>query len=309
MVPTLQDDVRRFVIAPAKTVTAGLAVLSTLSPHEWLCGLFFVTIWVQLVQAVGFYARDTLLILFLLTVNAAALGLGASQENEFHSRLRFLFYPIAMNLVYFILATAVPAIHPRLEDDALQRIDAWLIGTNLSLRMEPWIHPVLTEGLSFCYLWYLFYLFSSQARYFCTDLKLLKKFYTGLFSIYGIGFIGYSTVPALGPHLSMADQFSVPLEGWWFTALTSEIVLLASNRVDIFPSLHVANSLYILLFDYRHKRRRFWLCLVPCLGLFLSTIYLRYHYFIDVLCGLGLSLLALQLANQDKARKEHRRGI
>jgi hypothetical protein len=300
MVPSLREDVRRFLIAPAKFVTGAGVVFSMLSPHEWLCGLFLVTIWLQLVQVVGFFGRDALVILIFLMFNVAALSLGASRENELHYRLRLLFYPIAMNSVYFVLATAVPAIHPQLEDEVLLRLDTWLIGTNLSLRMEPWIHPVLTEVMSFCYLWYLYYLFSSQARYFCADLKLLEKHYTGLFSIYGIGFIGYSTVPALGPALAMAEQFSAPLKGWWFTTITSEVVLMASNRVDIFPSLHVANSLYILLFDYRHNRYRFWICLVPCLGLFLSTIYLRYHYFVDVLCGIALSLVALGLVQVEK---------
>jgi membrane-associated phospholipid phosphatase len=68
--------------------------------------------------------------------------------------------------------------------------------------------------------------------------------------------------------------------------------------VDVFPSLHCANSLYILLSDYEHKRWRFWAYLVPCVGLWASTLYLRYHYFIDVLCGLVLGWLAWMMANR-----------
>jgi membrane-associated phospholipid phosphatase len=63
--------------------------------------------------------------------------------------------------------------------------------------------------------------------------------------------------------------------------------------VDVFPSLHCAVSAFFLFFDLLHRRWRFWLYLVPCVGLWLSTIYLRYHYFIDVICGFVLAAFAL----------------
>jgi len=301
MVPSLQSDVRRCSVAPA--AVAALQRLPRLLPHEWLCGLLLVCVWARLVWTIGFFARDTILFLFFIAVNVAVVAFCAYRGTDFHWRLRLLFYPVVMNLVYFILKTAVPSIHPTLEDETLQAVDRWLIGMDLSLRLEPWVHPAFTEFFSFCYLWYLFYLFSSQIEYLLGDLKILKTYYGGLFSIYGVGYMGYSTLPALGPYLAMAGEFQVALEGWWFTQITSEIVLAASNRVDIFPSLHVANSLYILLFDLRHKPWRFWLYLVPCAGLFISTIYLRYHYFIDILCGLVLSVLALWLSALPERRK------
>jgi membrane-associated phospholipid phosphatase len=60
----------------------------------------------------------------------------------------------------------------------------------------------------------------------------------------------------------------------------------------------VAVSGFLLGFDFRHKRRRFWLYLVPCAGLWFSTQYLRYHYLIDLLCGIVLALLALGIAER-----------
>jgi membrane-associated phospholipid phosphatase len=137
----------------------------------------------------------------------------------------------------------------------------------------------------------------------------VKAFYTGLFTIYAIGYLGYATFPALGPYLAMADRFSVPLTGGWLTHFTSQIVLAGSNHVDVFPSLHVANSVYILLFDYHHNPRRFRLALLPCSGLVIATVYLRYHYLIDVLCGLGLSLLALWLSQRQWVRHNDSKEI
>ena len=68
--------------------------------------------------------------------------------------------------------------------------------------------------------------------------------------------------------------------------------------MDCFPSLHCAVSSYILFFDRRHRRWRFWLYLVPCVGLWVSTLYLRYHYFVDLVAGFALSAAALWFVNR-----------
>lgn len=269
-------------------------------PHEWLCGAFLVSLWVRLVMTHGFLERDALLVLFVVVANGIVLTICGYRASEFKWRIRLCFYVLAMNLVYFILGTAVPSMGVPLRDEALRAADLWLIGIDLSLYLERWTFPLMTEILSFCYLWYLFYLFSSQIEYLCGDLNVAKRYYAGLFSIYAIGYLGYSIFPALGPYLATADHFQVPLDGWWITRVTTEIVLSASNRVDVFPSLHVANSIYTLLFDWMNRRWRFRLYIVPCVGLVVATLYLRYHYLIDVICGLGVSFLALWLAGQFK---------
>lgn len=259
-------------------------------------------LWARLVLVEGVFGHNTSWLALLIVSNALVFVSGALRESEVRWRLRLLFYPVAMNLVYFLLGSAVPHIHPALVDAELQAVDRWLFRGDAVLYLQHWVHPVATELLSLCYLWYLFYLFSSQIQYLFADLRTVKAFYAGLFSIYAIGYLGYVTFPALGPYLAMADQFNVPLTGGWFTHLTSQIVLAGSNRVDVFPSLHVANSIYILLFDYHRNPRRFRLCLLPCAGLVIATVYLRYHYFIDVICGLGLSLFALWLSQRQWGR-------
>lgn len=82
------------------------------------------------------------------------------------------------------------------------------------------------------------------------------------------------------------------------------LVRMGSTGVDVFPSLHVAVSLFILGFDFRHNKRRFWIFLIPCVGLWCSTLYLRYHYLIDVLCGVLLASWALWIANRCKPVEE-----
>jgi membrane-associated phospholipid phosphatase len=96
----------------------------------------------------------------------------------------------------------------------------------------------------------------------------------------------------------MADQFTVPLEGWIVTHWNAEIVRAGSNGVDVFPSLHCGVTSFILLFDWSHKPWRFWAYVVPCVGLWVSTVYLRYHYIVDLVAGFALSAFALYIAHR-----------
>ncbi|HMJ67231.1 MAG TPA: phosphatase PAP2 family protein, partial [Candidatus Binatia bacterium] len=58
-----------------------------------------------------------------------------------------------------------------------------------------------------------------------------------------------------------------------------------------FPSLHVLITCILLDHDSRHVRWRFWTMVIPALGLLISTIYLRYHYGVDVLVAFVLFLV------------------
>ena len=141
--------------------------------------------------------------------------------------------------------------------------------------------------------------------YLSGDLDVLKRFYSGLFSIFGIGFLGYLFVPAVGPYVAMADQFKGELDGLWLTAWNAQFIQNASNGVDVFPSLHCAVSCFFVSFDWTHTRWRFYVYILPCVGLWVSTVYLRYHYFVDVILGFALCALCLALCSRvGKKRKE-----
>jgi membrane-associated phospholipid phosphatase len=269
----------------------------SLLPHEVFFGLFLLITWARLVFVTGFFSPNALLYLALLGLNAAATWYCRKADTPRNWRVGLLFYPVAMNLIFQNMKVSIPQLQAERMDPFLQHIDSFLIGTNLSLRAQPLVHPVLTELFSLCYILFFPYLLFSLVYYFLGEVDLLKRFTVGLFTIYGLGFLGYSLVPATGPCADMAQQFSVPLTGGWITKANAAVVARGSNGVDVFPSLHCAISSFFLFFDKRHRPWRFKLYLLPCVGLWLSTIYLRYHYFIDLLCGFMLAAFALWLAN------------
>jgi membrane-associated phospholipid phosphatase len=66
---------------------------------------------------------------------------------------------------------------------------------------------------------------------------------------------------------------------------------------DVFPSMHVAISCLVWLYAFRNSRPLFWLLSPLILSLWVSTIYLRYHYLVDVAAGLVLAPASFLLAN------------
>jgi hypothetical protein len=268
-----------------------------LLPHEMLFQGFLVITWLRLIWSSGFTNLSSVAYLAAVLTAVGLIALSAGTKGQLGWRLRLLYYPMVMNVAYLHMGSVVRLIHRGPPDDAsLLSIDARLIGENLSLRLESISRPLFSEPLSFCYIVFIPYLTLSMLWYFCGALPLLKRFYLGLFSIYGIGFLGYTFVPAAGPYIAMASEFHGPLMGGVFTRWNTAMVGYGSNHVDVFPSLHCAISSYMLFFDRWYKRWRFRIYAVPCIGLWISTIYLRYHYLIDVIAGFALAGFALWLA-------------
>src|SRR5262249_7505783 len=67
---------------------------------------------------------------------------------------------------------------------------------------------------------------------------------------------------------------------------------------DVFPSLHVGASSIVLYYGARRGRAFFWVLLPLALATWLSTLYLRYHYLLDVLAGWAVVVLCIFLARQ-----------
>lgn len=280
------------------------AKLFVLYPHEIFFGAYLLITSLRLVFTQGIFGHDTLI--FSLGVVAAYALVAYDQRADTVASLRWrlLFYPIAMNVYFQQMRTAIPAISPEKSDPLLRGIDSALVGDTPSILWQNMVTPGFTEFMSLCYLFFFPYLLMGIVAHFIGPMWRCKAFVAGLFSLYGVGFIGYTLVPAAGPYLAFGDLFGTSLTAGPLTAWNSSLVRMGSTGVDVFPSLHVAVSLFILGFDFRHNKRRFWVCLIPCMGLWSSTLYLRYHYLIDVLCGALLAAWALWIARRHISNTE-----
>jgi membrane-associated phospholipid phosphatase len=267
--------------------------------HEACFALFAGVAWVRFAASLGPKSSDALLYLLLLLAGCALVAAGPALAGDTGAKLRLSVYPVGLVAAYMNMGPALARAGARLQDADLFRLDCWLTGTTPSLVLQPLVRPALTDALSLGYGLFIPYFATSLIWYFLGDLPVARRFFAGLIGLYSIGFLGYLLVPASGPYLAFARLYSVPLTGGWLTQANAGFVDIGGNKVDVFPSLHCAASAFVLAFDYRHSRARFWLFLVPVVGLWFSTVYLRYHYLVDLVAGFALAAVALEACRRE----------
>lgn len=273
----------------------------SLLPHEIAFALLLGALWLWLAIQAGPFHRQTLIVFALLAAELAVVGRARRRSSLTAWRVRLGFFILLMNGTYFALREVVPTLRGGRVDGLLQRIDTRLFGAPLPLHLDADTHPLVSDVLSACYFVLFPYILFSCIRHLWqarNHLAVAQLFYSGFFTVYAISFAGYVLFPAQGPYLDIPDGFRHPIEGGWITRFNDTIVRGGSIRVDVFPSLHVAASAFILFFDRIYARWRYRAYLAPAVGLWISTIYLRYHYGIDVIAGFAVTAIGLLVARR-----------
>jgi membrane-associated phospholipid phosphatase len=268
-------------------------------PHEYAFFALYAVVIVRLLL-VRPVAWAELSVWLAFAVTSAALVLLTRRRDGIGTwRLRLGAYVLLMNAAYFSLGAVFTASGDVRRDALLQRADTLLFGRPAPLYFDGVVGSGIADLLSFCYFLLFPYILISCARQLVRlrrSPRETRAFYSGLFVVYAIGFLGYLFVPAQGAWLDMPAAFQHPIAGGWMTAFNQRVVAQGSNRVDVFPSLHVAVSAFILFFDRRFALWRFRVYLPAAVGLWISTLYLRFHYGVDVLAGALLAMIGVRVA-------------
>jgi hypothetical protein len=288
--------------------------LGAVLPHEWVFGAFLLLTGLRLFASGGPAREWSWVFLGCWLAGWVVFFWAERNPTPGRWRVRLLFYPAAMGLSFFAMGTAVPLLGNPKVDWLLLQWDRALIGETPAVAWESWLRPWAEDLAMAGYLFFFYYLIAGPAFYCLREVRLFRKCIVGLFTLYGLAFMGYTVLPAGGPHRWLT--FHTPLHGPWLLDWTLKPVNLGSNCVDVFPSVHLAASLYLLLFDWRHRRRRCWCFLAPCLALWFATLYLRFHYFVDDLAGVAVALAGWWMAekyaaatrNQPMFASEHPEG-
>ena len=253
-----------------------------IEPQEIAFGLLY-TISAARLAAAGIFGGTFWILLLLFLGGIAVAALDQSRRTANSRRLR-LICPIAIMPVAYAVIPKIAALTAN-GAAALQHADSILLGGDLSVQMQGLVNAPLTELLAACYVGFFPLILSALCAHGLGPLPRAQFLLRLLGTLYGIGFLGYTLLPAAGPYLEMTAQFSIPLTGGPVTKLYHAMMASGSNRVDCFPSLHCAISGAILLVEWKFARRRFRWLLAPVIGIWVATIYLRQHYFTDVLAG------------------------
>lgn len=263
----------------------------SLMPHELAFGLFLLVTWARVVWAAGLFHPCSWMLLGLWASGMIGVVWVHQNPTPARWRARLFIWGSMMGATYLLLARVVPLIHPGHEDAFLNTVEKTLVGDLPRVLMVDMQRPWLTDLCTVFYLFFFYYIFAGPLHYWWRDLPRAKACFGGLICMYSLGYLGYTCLPALGP----VNQLGVS-QGGWIAQSGMTFVMERCNKVDVFPSIHFAATFYLLLFDFKNYRARFWRLLLPCAGLWFSTIYLRFHYAIDLLAGLMLALAAFWVA-------------
>ncbi|MTB80934.1 phosphatase PAP2 family protein [Providencia stuartii] len=188
-------------------------------------------------------------------------------------------------------------------DHLLYTIDSYLwLNKSLPEHMIALQAPWFSELIAFCYFSFYFLVIGSALFFFLQRKKNTSEHYfLGLMLMYFFGFIGYFILPAVGPYGAFPTLFTYPVHNGAITLFLTDMVEKGITGMDVFPSLHTGITLYIVGFLFKIGYRKIAWCLTPlAAGLIVATVYLHYHYGIDVIVGALLALLVLHFLFKKK---------
>ncbi len=200
---------------------------------------------------------------------------------------------------YFCLRDLLPVVSPHSLDAELTAIDLDWFHVEPSLWFDRFITPATTEWFAFFYYSYfaLLAIHVFPIIYGSRRLNMVAEFSFGVLLCFACGHVLYMVVPGYGPVRHLADQFQHQFpQGFWI-GLVLGTVDSAGAQKDIFPSIHTAVPVFLTLFSFRHRHERPFQYTWPVVGFFacnivIATMFLRWHYLIDVVAGLMLASLA-----------------
>lgn len=205
-----------------------------------------------------------------------------------------LFAPLFFS--YFELKSLLPALRPQLVDASLYHFDTTLFGQTPATYLDQFVRFETVEWFAFFYYTYfvliLFYLVGGV---FFDQGKRLAEMMLAAALVVSVGHFAYTLVPGFGPHFALAFDNELVGGFWWRTVDTA--VAASGAQLDIFPSLHTAFPTLFLLhairyrdtvpFKYGWAITAFW-----WVNILIATLLLRWHWAIDLMAGMTLSILA-----------------
>lgn len=289
------DLLHRGLLNPIdKTVLAYTAIIAALI----LVFSYRIPVWPQLIAAHAAAIAAVILMAKWAQRNTRPLHSAGYKFQPGHF-IRGWYVVALIPTTYKELSYLIPLIHPRDFDVELAMIDYRVFGAHPTVWLERVTWPPLTEVFQISYATYYFWPIILGALLW--RRRWFDKYHFWVFVIvfgFYLSYLGYIIIPATGPRFlpMIRDAQSGPLTGVWLYQTIRETLDKAEGITrDCFPSGHTELTLLTLYYARKFHRRLFRWMIVPASALIISTVYLRYHYVVDVAAG-GLVALAVIIA-------------
>jgi len=244
-----------------------------------------------------------------ITLLGGAIAIVARSCRSPRTRIVHDFFPvIAIIVIYELLGPIIPVVNPARWDGTFAALDARLFGQLPSVWFGALGRPAwLTDLASVAYVLYYLLPVVLGVRLYAGDRDEFHAFAFAIVAAFLVSYAGYLLFPTLGPR-SPGD--SVLGGGAVTRGVLGFVRTVEGNPLDAFPSGHVAIALVCVGRGWQlFPRWRAPLALVLA-GIGFSTVYLSYHYVIDVVAGvaLGTALLVVLQRGRESPSAARRRG-
>ncbi len=208
-------------------------------------------------------------------------------------------YPLPLvSFSYKEMAILIPAVWGRSFDGLLADLDFAIWHANPTVWLERILTPWLTLPLQIIYTLFV------PAVLFVPWLLWRKRCYPEFrycaFLIalgYLVSYVGYLILPARGPRFLLDPLQHRPIGGGWLVeALRSTLDGLESAHYDCFPSGHTELTIIAWWISRWISPRLGYAYLVYTLCIIFATVYLRYHYTVDLFAAVGVAAVLLAKA-------------
>jgi hypothetical protein len=294
--------------------------LREMAAHDWLVLVFLIVLLGSALSAAPGEMRDAAvrrmgaLLTFLVATLAVVRG-GLLKHHFWAPLLYRLAIYGTVQLSYFFLAGLLPIVNTTTLDKELYALDMTLFGMEPAMVMDSWVTNITTEWFAFFYFSYFFLLALHviPILLFSRSRRLLSEFAFGMIFVFCVGHVVYMLVPGFGPYKAMADSFRNTLPSGLWLDMVMQTVASGGAQMDIFPSLHTACPTFLALISFRHRDRMPFRYSWPVVAFFainiiFATMFLRWHYLIDVVAGLFLASVAYILAVRVTSWEAERRA-
>jgi membrane-associated phospholipid phosphatase len=277
-----------------------VVALAFLLPTTWLTVV--ANVYAGRVGALGDRHPGGIVRLAAAVVFLAGLALARRRwpEARWARGLREVVPFLACVLIYTNLHDTIGFVNRHDVHWVLAEWDRALFGVIPCVWAERFITPARTEAMSFLYLNFFWIAPSTSAILLARRRwREFRAATLGVITCFYLGYFLYVVFPAAPPRLVLVYEFKRNLQGYPYlmSNLSAQAFsLLPLDSRAAFPSLHAAVSLVALVYAWRHVRRWFWVLLPFVAGLWASTIYLRHHYFVDLVAGWAVAAAAVWAA-------------
>ena len=244
-----------------------------------------------------------ILIILLLTVVYTG-----KEYSRIFKILKLVYIAPVIYLCYTQVHSYIVVINPHLYDNILISWDRAIFGGDPTKWIDQFANPVLTEFLQICYFLFFFLpIFHGIELYQRKQMDQLDQLIRTVSFGFFVSYILYFFMPAIGPRFTLHNfqNMNNELPGLFFSDYMRNFVnqgggiqfgmggsIHVANR-DCMPSGHTMMTLINLFLVFKNKALQRWLQLIIGIGLIISTVYLRYHYVVDLFAGAFFAVLVI----------------